>query len=147
MAQTRLYMGIGISCFFLPIITISLSGLSGERIAAASGLTAFVRNLGSSFGTAIVISTWAHRGAYHHAALAEHVTEYSPATNSYLQQLQAAGVPPDAALAQIDRLVNSQSYLMATDDLLWIIGVMLLALAPLVWLARPPFVAKGPGAH
>jgi len=146
-AQTRLYMGIGISCFFLPIITINLSGLTGERIAAATGLSNFVRNLGSSFGTAIVTSTWAHRGILHHAALAEHVSEYSPATNSYLQQLQAAGVPHDAALAQVDRLVNVQSYLMATNDILWIVGLLLLALAPVIWLARPPFVAKGPGAH
>ena len=37
-AQTRLYMGIGISFFFLPIVTINLSGLEAERIAAASGI-------------------------------------------------------------------------------------------------------------
>jgi DHA2 family multidrug resistance protein len=146
-AQTRLYMGIGISCFFLPIITINLSGLSPERIAAASGLSNFVRNLGSSFGTAIVTSTWAHRGSFHHAALAEHVTEYSSTASGYIDQLQAAGATRDAALAHLDQLLNVQSYLMATNDILWASGVLLLVLAPLIWLARPPFVVKSPAGH
>jgi DHA2 family multidrug resistance protein len=146
-AQTRLWMGIGISCFFLPLITINLSGLPAERIAAASGLSNFVRNLGSSFGTAIVTSLWSHRGSYHHAAMAEHVTGYSPVAGGYLGQLQASGLPQDAALAQVDHLINVQSYLMATNDILWVSGIMMLVLAPLIWLARPPFTVKGPAGH
>ena len=146
-AQTRLYMGIGISCFFLPLITINLSGLTSERIAAAAGLSNFMRNLGTSFGTAIVTSTWAHRGSFHHATLAEHVTGYSSTAGAYIDQLQSAGLSPDAAVAQLDRVVNVQSYLMATNDILWASGVMMLVLTPLIWLARPPFVLRGPGAH
>lgn len=38
-ALTRLFMGIGISCFFMPLMTINLSGLEGRQIAAASGLS------------------------------------------------------------------------------------------------------------
>jgi len=146
-AQTRLYMGIGISFFFLPIVTINLSGLEAERIAAASGLSNFVRNLGSSFGTAIVTSTWAHRGSFHHAALAAHVTDYSNATSTYVQQLEATGMPHDAALAQIDQMINVQSFLMSTNDILWASGILMLILTPLIWLARPPFVMKGPAGH
>jgi DHA2 family multidrug resistance protein len=146
-AQTRLYMGIGISCFFLPLITINLSGLTSERIAAAAGLSNFMRNLGTSFGTAIVTSAWAHRGSFHHATLAEHVTGYSSTAGAYIDQLQSAGLPPDAAVAQLDRVVNVQSYLMATNDILWASGVMMLVLTPLIWLARPPFVLRGPGTH
>ena len=41
-ALTRLFMGIGISCFFLPLVTINLSGLEGRQIAAASGLSSFM---------------------------------------------------------------------------------------------------------
>lgn len=141
-AQTRLYMGIGISCFFIPVITISLSGLPGERIAAASGLAAFVRNLGSSFGTAAVTSLWDHRAILHHAGMIQSVTPYSPPAVRYLDQLAASGLAGDAALAQVDRTISVQAYLMATNEILLVSGLLMLALAPIIWLARPPFVVR-----
>ena len=142
LALTRLFMGIGISCFFLPLITINLSGLAPSQIAAATGLQNFMRNLGSSFGTAIMTSLWDHKGIEHHARLIEHVTAYNPLATSYLNQLQATGLTIDQALAQLDRTLTTQAYLLSTNAVLCISGMLMIALIGLIWWAKPPFTVR-----
>jgi DHA2 family multidrug resistance protein len=145
-AMTRLFMGIGISCFFLPLVTINMSGLKHHQMAAASGLSNFMRNLGFSFGTAIMASTWDHRGITHHAMLAERVTVYDKPATQYLDQLQSLGMGTDQAWAAMERTINVQAFLLATDDVLALAGgIMLLLIVP-IWFTRPPFGASG-GAH
>jgi len=146
-AATRFFMGLGISCFFLPIITISLSGLPVERIASASGISNFMRILGSSFGTAILTSTWEHKAILQHARLAESVSTYAPATQDYLLQLARLGLAPQAAFAQVDTVVTQQAYLMATNAVLCLCGILMVSIVLLVSLARPPFTIRGPGGH
>ncbi|MBR0565959.1 DHA2 family efflux MFS transporter permease subunit [Azoarcus sp. L1K30] len=146
-ALSRLMMGIGISCFFLPIITINLSGLHPSQIASASGLSSFMRNLGSSFGTAIMVSLWDHEATVHHADMVAHVTDFDPAAIDYLASLRAAGLSAEQALAALDNTIRGQAFLMATDDVLFVSGVVLLCLIIPIWLARPPFTVRAGGGH
>ena len=142
LALTRLLMGIGISCFFLPLITINLSGLAPNQIAAATGLQNFMRNLGSSFGTAIMTSLWDHKGIEHHARLIEYVTAYNPLATRYLDQLQTTGLTADQALAQLDHALTTQAYLLSTNAVLCISGMLMIALIGLIWWAKPPFTVR-----
>lgn len=146
-ALSRLLMGIGISCFFLPLITINLSGLTPEQIAGASGLSNFMRNLGSSFGTAVVTSLWDHRGIHHHAILAERVNRYDPASLDYQQTLANLGFGTSQSLAYIDRQVTTQAYLLATNDIFLVSGLLMLSLLGLIWWTRPPFTTGASGGH
>lgn len=146
-AISRLYMGIGISCFFLPLITIGLSGLPAERIAAASGLSNFMRNLGASFGTAITTWLWTSKASEYHARLVENIQPYNPVASDYLKQLHHLGMPGDAAYAYLENIINIQAYTMATDQILKISATLMLSLVLLIWWAKPPFVAKRGGAH
>ena len=142
LALTRLFMGVGISCFFLPLVTINLSGLAPSQIAAATGLQNFMRNLGSSFGTAIMTSLWDHKGIEHHARLAEFVTAYNPLATRYLDQLSATGFGSEQALAQLDRTLTTQAYLLSTDAVMCISGILMFCLIPLIWWAKPPFTVR-----
>jgi DHA2 family multidrug resistance protein len=146
-ALSRLFMGIGISCFFLPLVTIGLSGLPADRIAAASGLSNFMRNLGASFGTAITTWLWASDAAQYHARLVENIHPYNPLANDYLNQLHQLGMPGDAAYAYLENMINIQSYTLATDHILMISAALMLSLVTLIWWARPPFVASRGSAH
>ncbi|MFZ9676917.1 MAG: DHA2 family efflux MFS transporter permease subunit [Quisquiliibacterium sp.] len=141
-AQTRLWIGIGISFFFLPLTAISMSGLSGEQFAAASGLSNFIRIIGSSLGTAVLVGAWDRHGIGQHALMAEQVNPYSPAARDYLLQLQERGLDPTASLARIDSMINVQGYLMATNWTLWTSGLLMLVLLGLIWWAKPPFVTR-----
>ncbi len=144
-ALSRLFMGIGISCFFLPLVTISLSGLPAEKIAAASGLTNFMRNLGASFGTAITTWLWSSEAAGYHAILMENIQIYNPQATDYLNRLHQLGIPDDVAFAYLERMITTQAYTLATDRILTISATLMLTLITLIWWARPPFIASRGG--
>jgi DHA2 family multidrug resistance protein len=143
--------GVAMAFFFIPLTTITLSGLTPDRIPAASGLSNFVRITAGAVGTSISTTIWENRATLHHAQLAEAVNPASPATQSTLSGLAASGFSPDQALAQINRLADQQAFTMAATDLFWLSAMLFLALIPLVWLSHPQRTAgaadAAAGAH
>jgi DHA2 family multidrug resistance protein len=146
-ALSRLLMGIAASCFFLPLVSINLSGLLPSQMASASGLSGFMRNLGASFGTAMMVSMWDHRAIGHHAGMVEHVTPFDPAATAYVDTLTALGLDTRQALATLDNTINVQGFLMATNDMQIVGGLLMLALIVPIWFARPPFTVEAGEAH
>ncbi|MFN7836157.1 MAG: DHA2 family efflux MFS transporter permease subunit [Burkholderiaceae bacterium] len=147
LANVRLIMGVGISCFFLPLITIGLSGIEPQRLAGASGLNSFIRNLGSSFGTALITSLWDHRAQLHHANLAENINYAAPAAQSFLERLSALGLNDANRLAYVNRLIDTQAYLLSTNDVLLTCGAVMICLTIPIWFARGPFLKGAPAEH
>ena len=143
-ALTRLLMGIAIGTFFLPLAAINLSGLPPERLPSASGLQNFMRNLGMSFGTAILTTYWERSGAHHHADLVANLNPYSDPLRDQMQRLTELGFSQRQALAYIEHDISNQAYLMATNDVLLFCGVLMIGLLFLIWWARPPFGAARP---
>jgi DHA2 family multidrug resistance protein len=147
-----LIQGVAMACFFIPLMTITLSGLSHDKIPAASGLSNFVRITAGSFGTSIATTIWQDRAAMHHAQLSEFVNPGSVAANSALSGLASAGLTPDQALGSINRLVDQQAYMLAANDVFYASALIFLLLIPLVYLTRPAQAGAGSadaaaGAH
>jgi DHA2 family multidrug resistance protein len=69
--------GAAVACFFIPLVTVTLSGLKPHQIAGASGLSNFTRITAGSFGTSISTTLWDHRATLHHAQLVEHISAYN----------------------------------------------------------------------
>ncbi|TLX63990.1 MFS transporter [Stutzerimonas nosocomialis] len=141
-AEIQVFMGLGIALFFMPTTSILLSSLPPKDIAEGSSLATFLRVLGGNFASSLTTWLWHRREIHHHAQLTEHVTAYSPATQQYLDQL---GGPSPQAYAHIDRVVEAQAYMMSTVDYFTLMGWMFLGLFLIIWLAKPPFTAKGAG--
>ncbi len=147
--------GIAMACFFIPLVTITLSGISPDKIPAASGLSNFVRIVAGSFGTSIATTVWQDRAALHHAQLSDAVNPVSDAATSALRGLASAGLTPDQALGSINYLVDQQAYMLAAADVFYVSALIFLALIPLVFLTRrerSPHAALGSadaasGAH
>ena len=137
--------GVAVAFFFIPLTSITLGGLTPDKIPAASGLSSFARIVGGSFGTSIAITIWQDRAAMHHAQLAEMVHVGSSAATSALAGFYAAGMNTEQALSQINRMVDQQAYMLAADDVFYGSAMIFLALIPLVWLSRPVRAGK-PGA-
>src|SRR5437868_476639 len=72
--------GAAMAFFFIPLVTLTLSGSSPQQLPAASGLSNFARITGGAFGTSIATTLWDHRTSLHHAQLAEKLTAYDPTT-------------------------------------------------------------------
>jgi DHA2 family multidrug resistance protein len=129
--------GAGAAMFFVPLVTLSLSGLAPDRIPAASGLFNFARITAGSFGTSITTTWWATRASLHHAQLAEHISAYNPTAIQALSGLQASGIPPDQGRAMINHMIDQQAYTMSANDLFYLTAMVFVLLIGVIWLARP----------
>ncbi|MDO6928477.1 MFS transporter, partial [Acinetobacter baumannii] len=89
--------GFAVACFFMPLTTITLSGLPPERLAAASSLSNFTRTLAASIGTSITTTLWTTREALHQAQLTESVTPFNPNAQQIYDQLQGMGMTQQQA--------------------------------------------------
>jgi DHA2 family multidrug resistance protein len=138
--------GIAMAFFFIPLTTVALSGLPQERIPAATGLFNFVRISAGGFGTSITTTLWENRAAMHHAHLSEAVNNGSQVARSTLAGLEAAGMSSEQALAQINRLVDQQSFMLAANDLFYVSALIFVVLIPLIWLTHPKHGTGGAGA-
>ena len=135
--------GAAVACFFVPLVSITLSGLPPERIPSATGLSNFVRITAGAFGTSISTTLWENRAVMHHAHLTESINSGSVAATQALANLQASGYDGTQSLAIIDRMINVQAYVLSADDIFYVSTVIFILLLPLVWLARRN---KGGGA-
>ncbi|HEX5313534.1 MAG TPA: MFS transporter, partial [Gammaproteobacteria bacterium] len=132
----RLVFGIGIPLFFIPLISLSLSGLPPERIASASGLFNFMRMLAGGFGASLSITLWDQRQALHDAHLSAAVHLHDAFTAPIFARLGELGMSAKASLAELSHVVEQQSFMLATNDFFWLSGWVFLALLGLVWFAR-----------
>lgn len=137
--------GIAMAFFFIPLSTITLSGLTPDLLPAASGLTNFVRITGGALGTSISTTLWESRAALHHAQLVEALTPGSPSTQLALAGFQSAGLTADQALAQLNRLVDQQAFMLAANDIFYLSAAVFLLLIPMVWLTWPRPASAGAG--
>jgi len=146
-----LIQGAAMAFFFIPLTTITLSGISPDRIPAAAGLSNFVRITAGAMGTSIATTLWENRAALHHAHLTEGLVQGQGVFGVTLQGLQAAGLSQAQALAQINRLVDQQAYTRAADDIFLASSVLFLVLIVLIWMTRRPAGhaggAEAAGAH
>ncbi|MFM1886847.1 MAG: hypothetical protein RL026_2004 [Pseudomonadota bacterium] len=139
----RLFQGLGLSLFFLPLNQMMMAGIPASELTAAAGLGNFMRTVAGSFSTALCIFLWSERTEYHHGTLAQSVTPDSLAAAGYQAQLAAQGLDGTAGLAATQQVIGLQASTLGANDVFVMLGLMALAAIPLVWLARPPFGAAG----
>jgi len=101
----------------------------------------FTRITAGSFGTSIATTLWDHRATLHHAQIAEHISGADAATTQALGAMQAGGLTPEQSVAQLNRLVDQQAFMLSANDVFYVSALIFLLLIAVVWLARP---AKGP---
>jgi DHA2 family multidrug resistance protein len=129
--------GAAVACLFTPLLGVIVSGLPPAKIPSATGLSNFVRITAGAFGTSITTTLWDHRATMHHAQLTEFVTDASPIASNAFDALGSIGLTAQQAAAQLNRLIDQQSFTRAADDIFLASAILFAALIALVWLARP----------
>lgn len=140
-----LIQGVAMAFFFIPLITIALSGIEPHRIPAASGLNNFARITAGAFGTSLFTTLWDDRASMHHSRLVEHMTVADPTFTQTLAQLTQSGMSTEQALAALNRLVDQQAAMLGANDIFLGSAVTFLALIGLIWFARPVKGMAGAG--
>ncbi|BFT82863.1 multidrug efflux MFS transporter permease subunit EmrB [Enterobacter pseudoroggenkampii] len=148
-AWPQFIQGFAVACFFMPLTTITLSGLPPERMAAASSLSNFTRTLAGSIGTSITTTLWTNRESMHHAQLTEAVNPFNPNSREMYNQLQGMGMTEQQASGWIAQQITNQGLIISANEIFWISAGIFIVLLGLVWFAKPPFGAGsgGGGAH
>jgi DHA2 family multidrug resistance protein len=141
-----LIQGIGMAGFFIPLVSITLSGLPGHRIPAASGLSNFVRIMCGGIGTSIFSTAWDHRSIMHHAQLVEQANAYSPTFNLSMQQFGAAGFEQTQGYGLFNSMATQQAAQLGVNDLFYISAAIFVALIGLIWITKPDRSGGGDSA-
>lgn len=138
-------MGIGMSAFFMSLVTIALSDVPPERIPQAAGLQNFARITAGAFGASLVTTFWERSATMHQTRLAEIAgSQTDPIWRQALETLQAQGASFQQAMAILTQQVAHQAVFLASVDIFRISTFLALALIPLIWLTRR---VKGAAAH
>ena len=139
-----LTQGGAMAFFFIPLTTLTLAGLPPERIPAAAGLSNFVRIMFGAMGTSIATTLWDNRATLHHTRLVEQMGLNGTALDAATTTLGQAGVAGAGAYANINRLVDVQSFTWAADDIFIGSAITFLFLIITIWFTRrPPKIAGG----
>jgi DHA2 family multidrug resistance protein len=138
-----LIQGIAMAGFFIPLVSITLSGLPGNRIPAASGLSNFVRIMCGGIGTSIFSTAWDHRSIVHHAQLVEQANAYNPTFNSSMQQFGAAGFDQTQSYGLFNSMATQQAAQLGVNDLFYISAGIFVALIALIWITKPDRAGGG----
>ena len=136
--------GVGLGLIFMPITTMSLAGLQGRDAGQAAGLTGMIRQLGGSFGVAIV-GTYLERGIQHNrVALLPNISLYNPETaqriQAYTQNFLSRGFPlnqaQQQAYAALEGVLMKQVSLITYSQVFTSLGIFFLACLPLILLVK-----------
>ena len=136
--------GVGFGLIFVPITSLAMTGLKGEDVGQASGITNMVRMIGGSLGISIVNTYITQRTALHRNDLVANFSLHNSATMHRLQGisqgLMAKGMNAftarKQALAALDGLASQQAALLSFADAFLLIGLVFLAALPLVFFIR-----------
>lgn len=149
-AWPQFIQGFAVACFFMPLTTITLSGLPPHRMAAASSLSNFTRTLAGSIGTSITTTLWTNREAMHHAQLTESVNPFNPNAQAMYNQLESIGMSQQQASGYLAMEITNQGLIISANEIFWASAGIFLVLLGLIWFAKPPFgvgSSDGGGAH
>jgi len=141
--SSGIVQGLGLGLVFVPLSTVAFATLEARYRTDATALFSLVRNIGSSIGISIVSAMLVRNVQINHAELSSFINPFDP--NLWAASPAAAG-GNQAALAQLDGLINIQALMISyVDDFKLMMMVTLLAL-PLVFLLRRPKYAPAGGA-
>ena len=140
-----LALGFGVPFFFVPTTRIALGAVEPGEIAAAAGLSNFMRTTAAAFAASLSTTYWDTSASSARDQLAGLLNN----VQGRIDDLVGQGLGPDQALGQIDRLVQVQSVMLATDRVFFVTGFVFLVMGFLIWLApRPKAAAAAPaGGH
>ncbi len=139
-----IFRGIGLGLLFVPITTLSLSSLKGKNIGEGAAFTGMMRQLGGSFGIAIITTYIARFSQQHRVDLIANIDATKANVQNRINMLQqgfmSKGFSPNEALDKankiIDLSVTKQSTVMSYMDVFLYLGILFLLCIPIIILVK-----------
>jgi DHA2 family multidrug resistance protein len=136
--------GFGLSMLFIPITTLALSSLHGQEIGQGAAFTGMMRQLGGSFGVAVITTYISKENMVHRVNLISKLDGSNPAVQARVNLMQRGfmgkGMSPDIALQSahqaLDYTVTKQAMVLSYMDVFLYIGVLFLICVPFILLIK-----------
>ncbi len=136
--------GMGLGLLFVPITTLSLSTLKGKGIGEGAAFTGMMRQLGGSFGIAIITTFISRFTQDHRVNLISNLDKTSFEVQQRVQQLQqgfmakgfSANEAMDKAYAVLNGSVMKQATILSYMDIFMYLGILFLLCIPFILLVR-----------
>jgi len=136
--------GVGMGFLFIPLTTLTLSGIRKEEMGNATAIFNLLRNLGGSFGVAFITTMLARRAQFHQVHLAEHLTPFDRNFQLALPQisqiLQDRGfIPSSLNQGSLNLIYNQllrEASMLSFNDVFYFLSIMLILILPFVLLMK-----------
>ena len=136
---------------FVPLTTATMQAIRPERMGNATSLFNLMRNIGGSIGIATTGTMLVRQQQAVTTLLGSHVTAYDPASQAMLAQMRAgfmaSGADPvtatNRAYGALFGAVWRQASMVSFVTIFQILGVLFLALTPLVLIMKRPSLQDG----
>jgi len=141
--------GIGLGLLSVPISTVALSTLEGKEIGEGAALTGMMRQLGGSFGIALISTYLSRQTSIHRINLISHLKADDPAVQNRVSQLADVASKNgldslssrQVAYQLLDKSVTAQASLLSYMDIFLMVATVFIIFVPLTLL----FVKKSKG--
>ena len=140
----QMIRGFGFGFIFVPVAGLMLSGLKGNDLAQASGLSNMLRLLGGAIGIAVTNTFVTRRFAIHRDDLIGNISMYNPESNERFYGLvkgfQSNGKSlqeaQQMAAGAMEGAVSMQSAIISYAEGFLFIGIICAFVLPLVFFAK-----------
>jgi DHA2 family multidrug resistance protein len=151
-AIARLFQAAALPFLFVPISTAAYAGIPQNKTAQASSLLNVARNLGGTIGISSAQTLLASNLQIRQSTLVENLNPLDPRYNEWLAKAQGAfagvGDAVTTPLAVLYSQVQRQASMLAFLDVFRELMIVVLVVAPLVFLMSPAKSGGGGGmAH
>ncbi|HEY2153489.1 MAG TPA: DHA2 family efflux MFS transporter permease subunit [Vicinamibacterales bacterium] len=151
----QLLQGVGMSLLFVPLTTVSMDSIPREKMGNATSLFNLMRNIGGSVGIAMTGTMLARNNQKTTSMLGSNVTAFDPSSQSILYQLKAGFMAAGAdittaterAYAAVFGMVQRQATMVSFVSIFQLLGVLFIAIIPLVLLMKRPKSRAPIAAH
>jgi MFS transporter, DHA2 family, multidrug resistance protein len=147
--------GVALACLFVPLTTITMDPIRREAMGNATSIFNLMRNLGGSVGIAAVTTLVARHEQTNLNNLVGDVSGSRLRVQAMVQAFRSWFIYRGADAATSKRraydalfgIVQQQAAVLSFNQVFWLLGVLFLMMAPLVFLMRRPTRRGQVAAH
>jgi len=136
--------GVGMGMLFIPITTLSLSTLKGQQIGQGAAFTGMMRQLGGSFGVALITTFIARQNMVHRYDLVTKLgsdksdvqARIAGMEHSFIAKGMAPNVAAKTSYQLLDFTVTKQAMVLSYMDVFLYLGILFLICIPFILMVR-----------
>ncbi len=142
----QVIQGVAMAFLFIPLMAVSMSAISKEKMGNATSIYNLMRNIGGSFGIAMMTTFLARRSQVHQNQMVSHITTYDHTSQlmwrgmkSWFEMHGSNSVEASRkAIGAMYVMLQQQAMMLSFVEAFWVMGIIFYCMLPLLLLLRNP---------